>query len=234
MDSQTRFDFMSQSESDVLTTLTSHGGYAFQPATPEYVIHTHSVPLASAVDLHYLKTEGVRSLFHGYEAGNKGIECPKRSCMYITSKNTRTSEKVPDNCPCKKVTDKNGDPLKPRCFLAYVKSLGKHLLSESEENEIMNPDRIMFCQTHVSIFDNKYPGWLRDELRVTGWQHVSDIYLTACLRSLYWYRKYSNILGLDKQIETSIAKLGIRPVRHAISQAIHTINGVIIKKFMAF
>jgi len=227
-------DGLSQSESEVLTTLTSHGGFAFKPGFSEFVVHTHSVPLASAVDLHYLKTEGVRSLFHGYEAGNKGDECPKRACMYVTKRGHRSHENVPRNCPCKDLQGPDGGPLKPRCFLAYTRSLGRLLVTEHEELEYMDPTRIMFCQTHVSLFDNKYPGWFRDELNVTGWQHVTEDYLVASLNALYWFRTYSRILNLDTQIREGLEKLGLRRVRHAITQAIHTINGVIIKKFMAF
>nr|WKR37701.1 putative RNA-dependent RNA polymerase [Leptosphaeria biglobosa narnavirus 11] len=227
-------DGLSQSESEVLTTLTSHGGFAFKPGYSEFVIHTHSVPLASAVDLHYLKTEGVRSLFHGYAAGNKGDECPKRACMYVTKRGSRTVETVPSNCPCKDLQGPDGGPLKPRCFLAYTRSLGRLLVTEHEELEYMDPSRIMFCQTHTSLFDNKYPGWFRDELNVTGWQHVTEDYLVASLNALYWYRTYSKTLRLDNLIAQQLDKLGLRRVRHAITQAIHTINGVIIKKFMAF
>jgi len=92
----------------------------------------------------------------------------------------------------------------------------------------------MFCQTHTGLFDNKYPGWLRDNLGASGWQHVSEKLILPALRCLYWYRKYSNTLALDKLIEESIGKLGFRPVRHAITQSVHTLNGVLVKKFMTF
>jgi hypothetical protein len=84
------------------------------------------------------------------------------------------------------------------------------------------------------LFDNKYPGWFRDELGVTGWQHVTEDYLEASLMSLYWYRTYSKVLNIGKMISKGIINLGLRQVRHAITQAVHTINGVLIKKFMAF
>jgi hypothetical protein len=225
---------LAQSESEVLTTLTSHGGFAFKPQYSEFVVHTHSVPLASAVDNHYLKTEGVVSLFHGFEAGNKGIECPKRSCMYINKDGRRSHETIPKNCPCQNVVGPDGGPLKPRCFIAYVRSLGKLLASEHEVEENLDPAKIMFCQTHVSLFDNKYPGWFRDNLGVSGWGHVTDDYLTAALRALYWYRVYTKPLGLDKMVIDAIERQGLRLVKHAVSQAIHTINGVLIKRFMAF
>jgi len=154
--------------------------------------------------------------------------------MYVNSKNSRNHESIPINCPCLKVKDSNDEALKPRCFLAYVKSLGKQLLSESEDVESMNPNKVMFCQTHVGLFDNKYPGWLRDELRVTGWQHVKERHLEAALNSLYWFRKFSQRLKLGQLVAEAIDKLGIRQVRHVVAQAIHTINGVLIKKFMAF
>jgi hypothetical protein len=224
----------SQSESEVLTTLTSHGGAPFQPGITEYVIHTHSVPLASTVDLHYLKTEGVKTLFHGFEAGNPGIECPKRTCMYINKHGKRNQERIPANCPCTKLQGPDGGRLKPRCFLTYIRSLGRLLVSESEEQEGMDPKRIMFCQTSTSLFDNKYPGWFRDELGSTGWNHVSEQHLTAALTSLYWYRRYDKILGLSTLITDVIERQGIRQARHGVTQSIHTINGVLIKKFMAF
>jgi hypothetical protein len=39
---------------------------------------------------------------------------------------------------------------------------------------------------------------------------------------------------MDQLITKWIGKLGFRPVRHAITQAIHTLNGILVKKFMAF
>jgi hypothetical protein len=99
---------------------------------------------------------------------------------------------------------------------------------------MIDPGSIMFCQTHTGLFDNSYPGWLRDNLGVSGWQHVTQDLLVPSLRSLYWYRIHSKTLVLDKTIEDSIVKLGYRPVRHAIMQSIHTLNGVLVKKFMAF
>lgn len=227
-------DLLSQSESDVLSTLTSHGGTAFAPSHPAYVIHTHTVPLASTVDNHYLQGPETVSLFHGYEVADRGTECPKRSCMYITTSGTRGHESVPRNCPCLKIKDIHDEPLKPRCFLTYVRSLGRLLASETDGVPIIDPGSIMFCQTHTGLFDNKYPGWLRDNLGASGWQHVTERLIVPALRSLYWYRKYSKTLLLDKTIENSIEKLGFRPVRHAITQSIHTLNGVLVKKFMAF
>lgn len=225
---------ISGTDSEVLSTLTSHGQSTFQPGRTAYVIHTHSVPLASAVDLHYLLEGNSRTLFHGYEVGNSGDCCPKRSCMYITSTGHRRSEKVPANCPCKKVLGIDGEPLKPRCFLTYVRSLGRHLASETDGAPVMDPASIMFCQTHVGIFDNSYPGWLRDNLGVSGWNHVSPGLLLPALRTLYWYRSYAKILNLDKLIDKGHERVGFRQLRHGITQAIHTLNGVLIKKFMAF
>jgi hypothetical protein len=98
----------------------------------------------------------------------------------------------------------------------------------------MEPGSIMFCQTHTGLFDNKYPGIMRDNLGVSGWEHVTETILVPAMRSLYWYRKHSKTLRLDKIIEDAIIKLGFRPVRHAITQTIHTLNGILVKKFMAF
>jgi hypothetical protein len=227
-------ELLSQSESDVLSTLTSHGGAAFQPTTPEYVIHTHTVPLASTVDYNYLYEGKVVSQFHGYGVGNKGEECPKRSCMHVHASGKRGHETIPANCPCLKVKDKNDEPLKPRCFLTYVRSLGRLLASETDGVPIMDPGSIMFCQTHTGLFDNAYPGWLRDNIGVSGWNHVTEGLIVPALRSLYWYRTYSKTLLLDNTIEESMDKLGFRPTRHAITQTIHTLNGILVKKFMAF
>jgi len=234
MDSHFDRSELTWSESEVLSTLTSHGGTSFRSHLSEYVIHTHTVPLASTVDTHYLRTEGTVSLFHGYKAGNQGDECPKRSCMYIHKTGKRGHENVPRNCPCLKVRGKRDEPLKPRCFLTYIRSLGHHLASENDEIERMKPESIMFCQSHTGLFDNKYPGYLRDALGVSGWLHVGPELLLPALRSLYWYRSYAQVLNLDKRIGQAVAQLGFRRVRHAITQAIHTLNGVLIKKLMAF
>jgi len=225
---------LSRDDSEVLSTLTSHGRSTFKPGITEYVVHTHTVPLASTVDMHYLREGEMKSLFHGYEVGNKGIECPKRSCMYINKAGKRGHESVPLNCPCLKVEGRNGESLKPRCFIAYVRSLGRHLTTEVDKDSIMDPSTIMFCQTHTGLFDNSYPGWLRDALSVSGWEHVTQRIILPAMRTLYWYRSYAEVLNLDDILVKALDKLGWRPVRHAIMQAIHTLNGVLIKKFMAF
>jgi len=154
--------------------------------------------------------------------------------MYINTSGTRGHESVPQNCPCLKVKDKHDEPLKPRCFLTYVRSLGRLLASETDGGPTMEPGSIMFCQTHTGLFDNRYPGFMRDNLGVTGWQHVTEDLMVPALRCLYWYRKYSKTLRLDKLIAEAMGKQGFRAVRHAVTQTIHTLNGVLVKKFMAF
>jgi len=105
---------------------------------------------------------------------------------------------------------------------------------DDQPPENIDPEEIMFCQNSTGIFDNSYPGFLRDKIAVTGWSHVTHKNLVSTLKALYWYRKFSYQYKLDSKLNELMARLGIRKTKHIVMQSMHTINSLLIKKMMAF
>nr|UYL95395.1 MAG: hypothetical protein [Kunming Narna tick virus 2] len=221
-----------------LSALASHGGRKFSTAYSRYVIHTATIPLASTLDQGYLITdENCESYFHGYEAGEKvDVHCPLRSCMFVKANGARGRERLRANCPCGQVALENGS-MQPLCFLVYIRSLNRNLVGWEQDGqppENIDPQEIMFCQNSTGVFDNSYPGFLRDRIKLTGWGHVNDKNLIDVMKALYWYRKYSYQYKLDKKLRELMNRLGIRKTKHIVMQSVHTINSLLVKKMMAF
>jgi len=221
-----------------ISALSSHGGRKFSTSYSRFVIHTTTIPLASTLDQGYLITdENCESYFHGYEAGEKtDVHCPSRSCMFTRSDGTRGRERLKANCPCGEVALENGS-MKPLCFLVYVRSLNRNLVGWEQDGpapENINPEEIMFCQNSAGVFDNSYPGYMRDKTGLTGWSHVNEKSLVDVLKTLYWYRRFSYQYRLDTKVRELINRLGIRKTKHIVMQSVHTINSLLVKKMMAF
>jgi hypothetical protein len=156
--------------------------------------------------------------------------------MFIKNDKTRARERLRNNCPCGEVALENGS-MQPLCFLVYVRSLNKNLVGWEQDApypENINPEEVMFCQNATGIFDNSYPGFLRDSLKTTGWAHVVEGNLIKCMESLYWFRKYQNQYKLRKTIYELLDRLGVRKTKHFVMQTLHTINSLLIKKMIAF
>jgi hypothetical protein len=223
--------------SESLQTLTSHGGHTFETAPSKYVIHTHTIPLATVVDQQYLLDEkGSESYFHGYQAGEKAdVHCPHRSCMYIKSDRSRVQERLKLNCPCGEVALNSGT-MQPLCFMVYLRSLN-HTLTGLKQPEgttwNLNPSEVMFCQTASGCFDNSYPGHLRDKVKVTGWHHVTEKSIFDLMDCLYWYRKHDKQYKLTGEIRRQLLVYGLRKTKHNIMQAMHTVNSLLVKKMLS-
>jgi len=220
-----------------IATLTTHGGREFRSSPSRYVIHTHTIPLATVVDQQSLLRENdSESYFHGFQAGEQGsVHCPHRSCMFMRGDRTRTRERLKKNCPCYEVALENGS-LQPICFMVYLRSLN-HTLTGLKQPEgttwNLKPEEIMFCQNASGIFDNSYPGHVRDRLGLTGWHHVSEKSLVKTLDCLYWFRKYRDQYNFPKIIRKSISTFGIRKTKHHVMQTLHTLNSLLVKKMLS-
>lgn len=225
-------------ESSINSMITEYGRNQFQPQRSEYVCHASTIPLATTFDLLYArKRSGVKlvSLFHGDTAAEPYDRCSRKSCMYTKQDGSRTNEKVPYNCPCLEIRTVNGDKLRPICFIAYVRSLNHNLADirdEAEKN--IDASRILFCQDSQGIFDNKYPGAVRDILGVTGWGHISSRNFLEVMDLLYWYRINKGKLNLDKVMRAVHDQQGFVGMKRCIKQVLHTLNGLLHKKFIVF
>jgi len=220
--------------------LTAHGRADFAPEPSLYVVHTSTIPLATTVDNQRLLKSGksnTASRFHGYaaETGGANVHCPKQRCMFLHSDNTRENQRVLSNCPCGSVLTPEGEKLQPLCFLTYVKALNIHLINRMDDyDQGLKPAQIMFCHDSNGILDNSYPGILRDKLGVTSWGHVSSARkLIQAFGCLYWFRKYGPKYKISRSIESFCDLRGIAETRRVWAQVLHTLNGLLIKKFMA-
>lgn len=225
------------SHSDSLQTLTSHGGRTFESSPSRYVIHTHTIPLATVVDQQYLLTpDESEGYFHGYQAGEKAdVHCPHRSCMYIRSDRSRVQERLKKNCPCGEVALHNGT-MQPLCFLVYLRGLNHNLTGLKQPEGTtwnLNPSEVMFCQTSTGIFDNSYPGHVRDKVKVTGWHHVTERSIKDAMDCLYWFRKHDNQYKLTKEIRRQLQVYGLRKTKHNLMQSMHTVNSILVKKMLS-
>jgi len=194
--------------------------------------------LATTIDQQYLLTkENSEGYFHGYQAGEKGsVHCPSRSCMFIRSDKTRSQERLKKNCPCGEVALENGS-LQPLCFLVYVRSLNRNLVgteADFDPNQYIDPNEIMFCQNSNGIFDNSYPGHLRDKIQVTGWNHVTITTFMQAMDCLYWFRTFQNQYKLKKKIYEQFRLFGFKKTKHHVMQTLHTLNSLLVKKMLAF
>jgi len=92
----------------------------------------------------------------------------------------------------------------------------------------------MFCQDAQGIFDEHYPGAVRDVLGFDGWGHANEKNILDILDMLYWYRKSRHKNKCDLLIERIYRHSGLFTLRKVIKQTLHTINGLLCKKFMVF
>jgi len=220
-------------------TLTEHGRGSFKPADSRYSCHTGTIPLSTTLDGNYLlknREDSVTS-FHGHRAGEGASpHCPKMRCMFTSSDNARKSGRLLPNCPCMSVRTPEGTTLQPICFLTYLKALNVQLVNRLDDyDQGINPAEIMFCHDSNGVMDNSYPGSLRDKIGVNAWGHVSSpTVLFKLLDCLYWYRKYSRKYKTERIIRSFIDLRGIAETKRVMSQVFHTLNGLLIKKFMAF
>jgi len=224
--------------STINSLLTEHGRKPFNPKSSEYVCHTSTIPLSTTIDAQYLRRRREKdaiSLFHGETTEHPDIVCSKRSCMHMRSDNTRTNEKVPSNCPCLITRTSDGEALIPICWVTYIKSLNRNLVSRIDEDaSSIVASAIMFCQDSEGIFDNRYSGNLRDALNVTGWGHVSSSNYLELMDCLYWYRTNKREYKLDRLIRKFHNSRGLFELRRALKQTLFTLDGLLIKKMIVF
>jgi hypothetical protein len=129
--------------------------------------------------------------------------------------------------------------MRPLCFMMYLKSLNRNLKPMDNDESFpfrndIDPNEIMFCQNSVGIFDNSYPGKLRDKTGLTGWSHVNKPQIDKIMRHLWWYREYAQKYDLSNITINLFETKGDLKARHIVMQVLHTINAFILKKMMAF
>jgi hypothetical protein len=119
--------------------------------------------------------------------------------------------------------------------MVYLKALNLNLVPRIDDyDQGIKPAQVMFCHDSNGIMDNSYSGLMRDKLGVTSWGHLkSEPNIFRALNLLYWYRKYSKKYKIGKIISYFIELRGIPETKRVLAQTFHTVNGLLIKKFMA-
>jgi len=188
--------------------------------------------------------------------------CCKIHCMYFNSRGMSKREILRDNCPCGRIVQTEYLPggeefermLQPLCFLQVLKEMRykfgyrdqTQCESDSEcchngstvKGPVSNRPKIdmaevMFCQNSQSILDSGYSRPLRDRVGFSGWESANTAgKVSAALDSLYWFRRYTSerfrtFLSLKFSSRFRWAKQGL-------TQALHTLNGQLVKKFLLF
>jgi hypothetical protein len=222
---------------DLIKTVTSIGNKDRCSDQYEYVIHTHSIPLASVLQ-QALSIPSSIKLRHGFNLGDPDTtktECVKKTCMFVNAKHSRNCEEIPSSCPCNDIKQANGDPLLPRCFLAYIKHIGNLLSTENKDSTILDSRKIVFCENANNLFSNNYPRYIRDRiLGASSWLHINETNIIMLMKCTYWFAKHNTKLKLSNCIAKALDEFGLDKTKYLITQSIHTLDGLIVKKLLAF
>lgn len=152
----------------------------------------------------------------------------------------RTVERVRRNCPCldKTMETIDGDivPLQPICWSTFIKSLNCKLVGRLHDSDshYIQSEEVMFCHDSAGILDSSYPGYVRDDIKVTGWHNVKTRdQLFTLLTWTYWFRRYGMKYKAWNKIDQALDTMKFWQVKAAITQTLHTLNGMLMKKFFA-
>jgi hypothetical protein len=154
--------------------------------------------------------------------------------MFNTEENTLTSQYVASNCPCLQNTDPEGFPLQSICFLKYLRGMNREIGVKKQDLNHIDPAAICFCHDSNSITDNSYPAFARESTSITGWGHVTGRSIGPVLNLTFWYKKYSAEYGIPKILATAIRERPFAIVKRAVTQSLHTVTGMMVKRMLCF
>jgi hypothetical protein len=207
--------------SEITEYFTTHRKL-YAPKRPTHVVHTNTIPLAGMLNTIY-KGE-TRELHHGTLADN--CHCKRENCMFAPKGRPRQPEIVTSQCPCL------GESLIPICFLEALK-LANHrvdISSSTNEDAAGVMPGIVVCPNGTGIFSRTYPGSVRDDLGVSGWQNLESSQMEGILDHTYWFKKYAS--STTRRLLRS--QSSNRSLKTWIFQIIGTIDGLLNKCFLAF
>jgi hypothetical protein len=223
-------DTVSTDWSDIQSIITE-SGFKWNPSTiAKYVCHTHTIPLCTIIDDNLFFKDDESSLNHSRD---NEVKCGEDHCMFKRSNSLRRIECIPLNCPCKDVQKQSTSELVPLCFLEVLRRLAPNL---SNEAETMKHDEIMFCKSNCTIFDNSYPARIRDRVKASSFDNVKrPDQIIGLMLSLYWFRIANKNNGsYVKRIKDLFNGRTFFQGTSILKQVLYTINGCLIKKFLAF
>jgi hypothetical protein len=92
----------------------------------------------------------------------------------------------------------------------------------------------MFCSTADGLFDDRYPGYVRDTIGISSWDRIRNVdQLHTLLTWTYWYRKFGKSAKLQGLFTAALEHMTFPALKLAIQQVCHTINGLLMKLFFA-
>lgn len=199
----------------------------FSPQQSKYVCHTSTIPLATAIDDLHVR----RSHMSARKCEDHSCNCSKNYCITVNSEKEFTPRPLRSNCSCLDYE------LEPICYLGFLKKFESKL---SYSEDIIDPKSVMFCFDFKSILDEKFPAHLKN-IGLGGQDDIVKGKFTTLLQQTYWYRKFNKRLKLDSLVKKMegihIKNANDRRQNHLfyekLKQVLHTINGLLVKKFVA-
>ena len=77
---------------------------------------------------------------------------------------------------------------------------------------------------------NKYPALAVEATGILGFGHLKPSNIEDVLNMTYWYRKFASTYKLSEKIRRAIASKGFFRAIQCIKQALHCVNGLLVKK----
>jgi len=191
----------------------------FKAAT--HVVHTSTIPLASVMNPP--PQQGGVELHHGTLSHD--CHCKREHCMFAPKNKPRQPEIIQDSCPCNR-------NLVPICFLQAIDISSSRLKFEhTSQRELANKAQgFSVCPNGVSLFNDTYPGTIRDSTNLSGWSSVQPYNMESILDHLYWFKKFAT-----ERTRTIIRNNSSNfALKTWVFNAIGTIDGLLIKQFMCF
>jgi len=196
--------------SQLLSALSDITNIKSTGIAPRYLVHTSSVPLCTVFTNHYSNSVEVTH------------SC--NNCMY-QGRLKRSPEKIHQNCPCRQLG------LEYVCFSDFLLSLVPNLRKTERTGEIYSkPEEYTFCPDAESITSNAYPASVKNPTRVSSWDNLTAENFHEVFLHLYWYSKHHEEFRLKSKIKRLF---GIPKGRDELKQILFTIDGLIIKQFLA-
>jgi hypothetical protein len=186
-------------------------------------------------------------------------KCCKKHCMFLNSKGISSPEFLRDNCPCSRVVQPtyiDGEEvdvyLQPLCFLQVLKESryafgyadssvcdtddecchNDHTKGESNRPSL-DMNHVMFCQNSQAVTDSRYSAPLRKVVGFDGWIAANNAdKVAAVMNTVYWFRKHVSNFIRNKM--SLAAASNFRTFKACLEQTLHTLNGVLCKKFLLF
>jgi len=150
--------------------------------------------------------------------------------MFVNKEKEPYDNYISPTCPCGEFSTSEKEKLTPICYLSFLKAMS-HNLIDSEKT--IPPEEVIWCPDARSILDNRYPALIADKVHVSGFGHIKGPKLISVLKKLYWFRKYTAKYKLEQEVIKAMEGKPFGAFLQDLKQTLHSINGLLIKKFMA-